>query len=172
MSKKKTKVAEVTTTGDIEANGIKIDGDMYWEGLVDAKNGIAKEILSQQHLVLELSKKYESTLNNDPSTYAAVEGLMKSIQDLANDIPAIMNRHQISGTFKSGKLDSSNIDDTLEYLEIASQYISISENLSNLISTAYLDIFAKLSLPLDDLSATIKEGNTQVDKVIKGGKLG
>ena len=168
--KKQTKkqVAVNPAKESIEVDGIKFDEDIYWEGLIDAKNGVTKEILAQQQLVLELAKKHEADLKANPSTLASVEGLMKAIQDLATDIPNIMARHQVDGKFKEGKLDATNIDDSLEYLEIASQYISIGENLSNLISTAYLDIFARLSLPTDNLSATIKKGNKELKNALKG----
>lgn len=176
MSKKKisTKVDNEnikteTAPVDVSVNDIEVDGDLYWEGLVDIRNDIVKEILTQQQLVLELSKKYEVALKKNPSTYAAVEGLMKSIQDLAADLPPLMQRHQVNGVFKTGDVKASgDIDDTLEYLDIGSQYIAINENLSNLISTAYLDIFAKLSLPISDLAQTIKDGKVEVENTIKG----
>jgi len=164
---KDTKKEEVAET--VEANDIKIEGSLYWDGLVTIKDELAREILTQQHLVLELAKKYEDTLSKDTELTHAANGLMGSVKDLAEDVAKILEQHKTAdGSFRMGEIKDDNADDALEYLRIASQYIAVGENLNNLVSTAYLDIFTKLSVDTKELSKVIEDGNEDIAKISKG----
>jgi len=165
MSKKK-KVKQTKT--NVSVGDVKVEEDLYWEGLVTLKNEVAESILKEQQLVLELSKVYAKELEKDKELYDAVKGLILSISDLANDVPPIMNEHMENGKFKEGLVDSENVDGILKYLNIGQQYIVITENIKNLMATAYLDIFTRLSVPTDDLKDVIKKGNENIEKVIEG----
>lgn len=135
---------ENKTNDSVEVSNIKIDEPLHWEGLVQIRKDLVTNVIEQQALVLELAKKYEEILKKDTETSHALNGLMLTIQDLATNIAEITKEHQDdNGNYFTGIAEGD--DAILDYLRIASTYISIEENLANLIATAYLDVFTKLT---------------------------
>lgn len=142
----------------IEANDIKISEPLHWDGLINMQASIVNAIMNQQALVLELSKKFESVLNNDPGTFAAVDGLMKSIHDIAIGVSQLQAQHKIKDVFRVGV--ATGEDEILDYLRIGAGYISAEENLANMMATAYLDIFTRLSVDtsqIEEMSEVVAE---------------
>jgi len=156
-------------TDTIEVNDVKVSGTFYWDGLNEEQAHVTKSIMSQQALVLELSKKFESILNKDQETFQAVDGLMKSIHDIAIGVSQLQAQHKDdNGAYLTGEV--SGDDDIMTYLRIGSGYISAEENLANMIATAYLDIFTKLSTDtsqLDEL-ADLKDKADTISGVANG----
>lgn len=142
---------------------IKMDEPIYWDGLIEMQAAIAKTMIEQQLFVLELSKKYKDALESDKSIFHAVSGLMLSIGDLAADLAGIQNLHKVDGAYRTGEIN--DIDGTMDYLRIASNYIAIEENLSNLMASAYLDIFSRLNIAktnIDELATTVIDGKQNI----------
>jgi hypothetical protein len=130
-------------TDNVEVNDIKVDGELFWEGLDQEQAHVTKNILAQQALVLELSKKFEHILKKDQNTFRAVDGLMKSIHDIAIGVSQLQAQHKIDGVYRVGVVVGD--DEILDYLRIGAGYVVAEENLANMIATAYLDIFTKLT---------------------------
>ena len=151
----------VDSTDTVEVNNIKVDGDLDWDGLVTERNNVVNDIINQQALVLEMSIKFKDILLKDEKLTHMMNGLMLSIQDLAENVAEITKSHKdANGEFFKGI--TKNDDETLEYLRIASTYIAIGENLANLIATAHVDIFSKLTTNkaiLDSIEEAKKEAN-------------
>ena len=143
---------------------------LLWEGLVELRASISQEILKQQAFVLEIAKANNDTLSKDAVLFQTVEGLMKSIGDLAHSVVEVEAAHKDeTGSFKTGEING--IDEQLEYLGIGNRYITINENLANLISAAYLEIFVKLNVggtTLAELNQAIAEGKAAVADTVKG----
>jgi len=145
----------------IEVNDVKVGEPLYWEGLNNEQQHVAKNIMSQQALVLGLSKKYGNILKEDQETFRAVDGLMKSIHDIALGVSQLQAQHKVDGAYRVGEVKGD--DEILDYLRIGAGYISAEENLANMLATAYLDIFTKLSTDtsqIDELSDLKDVANT------------
>jgi hypothetical protein len=156
MSKTKTKTQKVQPTEEVSidlsteednitTNGdIKIDEPLHWDSLLTERNNVVRDILTQQAMLIELSKKYRDILLEDNDTAHIINGLVSSIQDLAENVAEITKQHQgEDGKFFTGLADDD--DAILDYLRIASTYISIEENLANLITTGYAEVFTRLT---------------------------
>jgi len=149
------KEESVETTETVEVNEIKMDEPIYWESLLNIREDLVKNIIQQQATILELVKRYEKELETDTETAKAIDGISLSIQDLAKNVAEITNKHKnADGSFKKGLID--NDDDMLEYLNYASTYVAIDENLANLLATAYIDVISRLTTDTI-LKAQIKE---------------
>ena len=138
-----TEATTEETTDSVEVNDIKIDEPLYWESLVTERTNLVNNIIQQQAIVLELARRYEKELAEDEDTAKALNGLILSIEDLAKNVAEITEKHRVDGKFREGKID--NDDDILEYLNYASTYVAIGENLANLLATAYIDVISRLT---------------------------
>jgi len=166
---KKKNEENVTQPADtVEVNNIKVDGDLDWHGLVTERANVVNDIINQQALVLEMSIKFKDVLLKDEKLTHAMNGLMLSIQDLAENVAEITKSHKdANGKYFEGI--AKNDDEVLEYLRIASTYIAIGENLANLISTAHVDIFSRLTTNKAILNS-INEAKAESDKITNGVK--
>ena len=130
----------------------EVDDELNWDDLPKLKKEVTDELLKQQAFILELAKVYKKQLEANPATYKFVEGLMLSLKDLAMKIPelnaAIKNR--------TGIVD--NVDDKLDYLNIAAGYINTQESITSLVSNGYLEIVSSLNLNVDKLKDAINNG--------------
>jgi len=136
-----------------------------WNDLNEMHRDIAKTIIEQQYLVLELYNANKEVVDSDKITKAKLEGLTLSIQNFSKDIVDLKNQ------FSDRTGNAENIDDRMDYLSIATAYVSVNEKLANIMSTSYLDIFTKLSVNATDMSKlkdTVTDGKKSVDEVLNG----
>ena len=153
----------VKNTDTVEANNLKIEGELNWDGLISERTKVVTDIINQQALVLEMSIKFKEILLKDEKLTHAMNGLILSIQDLAENVAEVTNQHKDNeGKFYSGV--ATGDDATLEYLRIASTYIAVEENLVNLITTAHVDIFSKLTTNNTILEA-VKDNKNTAEKI-------
>lgn len=137
----------------------EIDDELNWDGIPQLKKDVAQELLKQQAFILELAKVYKNDLDANPKAYKFVEGLMLSLQDLAVQLS------DLDSTIKGRKGIVDNIDDKLDYLNIATNYINIQETITSLASNGYLEIISSLNLNVDKLKETIEQGKEDIKHV-------
>ena len=152
---KKKEDVELDTDPAIEPE-FEIDDELNWDGLPQFKKEVVQELLKQQAFILELSKVYKKQLEANPSTYKFVEGLMLSLKDLA------MQLAELDGAINNRTGVVDNVDDKLEYLNIATAYINIQESITSLVSNGYLEIVSSLNLNVDKLKETITQGKEDI----------
>jgi len=134
----------------------EIDDELNWDGLPQLRKEVTEELLKQQAFILELSKVYKKQLEDSPSTYKFIEGLMLSLKDLA------MQLAELDGAIKNRVGVVDNVDDKLEYLNIATTYINIQESITSLVSNGYLEVVSSLNLNVDKLKETIDQGKEDI----------
>jgi len=152
---KKKEDVELDTDPAIEPE-FEIDDELNWDGLPQFKKEVVQELLKQQAFILEWSKVYKKQLEANPATYKFVEGLMLSLKDLA------MQLAELDGAINNRTGVVDNVDDKLEYLNIATAYINIHESITSLVSNGYLEIISSLNLNVDKLKETINQGKEDI----------
>ena len=155
---------------------------IFWEELLLAKREAGQEILQQQALIVELNKVHEKEVSVDTELQETIAGLQKTLQFLAVDVNTISLSHStetevisiagedvtIGKEFKKGLIPDG--EDQLDYINIASQYLSINDKVAHLAGTAYLDVFTRLKVSTMELNQVIEDGKEDIAKIDKGGK--
>jgi len=140
---------------------------LKWDFLKEEFERVGKDIVYQQALVVELTKKYEDKINKDKELFHAVSGFIKSLTDLAEELREISNEHRDKeGKFYTGEIDSEDMDSQLTYFRVAEMYLNKSTILANILATAYMDIFIKLQIDTD--MSEIKNIKHLTDELKKG----
>jgi len=152
----------------------EVPDNMYWDDLIDLKNETVRLLLAQQQLLIQLAEYHKAEVSINVPLNEAVNGLMKSYQDVGVEIRKTMDRHL---TFDNGNITiirsglvSKDNDEYLEYISIAGEYIGAQELIGNLSTTAYLDIFAQLKvseLDLTKLRETYENGMTLIKNAME-----
>jgi len=151
--------------------GISIDTTMkddalYWDGLIEMREDLLKSIFVQNSIILELVQTHEAAINASKEIYEQSDGLIKSIQDINKDVELISAKHTLNGELRRGIIDTST-NDPEKYLYIGTEYVNLTETLSNLMSTAYLDIFTKLKISTAGVKDAIDQGNAAVNDIVE-----
>ena len=135
------------------------DDELSWDDMPRLREEVTEELLKQQAFILELAKAYAEPLKEHKEVYKFIEGLILSLKDLANQIVKL--NEQAKG--KTGVVN--DIDDKLDYLNIATEYVNIQENIISLISNGYLEIVSSLDLNVDAIKEVIEKGKEDIKNV-------
>lgn len=171
-------------TQNTKADNRIFEEKVNWEDLILARNEAVDTLMKQQVLFLGLVENYKEKIDSDPKAFAIVDGVLKSFKDIAVDIISLSVQHaeetkEVNGNtqvtkFRSGPVDVSDDDsnEELDYLRIATGYVSITEKLAFIASSAYLDVFTSLKIPTDDLNKVITSSVDELNKTVKDNKDG
>lgn len=173
MSKKQPN-KEIKASVDTNDNNVEDvqEEELTWDELKEMRDDVAKTIIGQQVQVHELAKAHADILEKDQDTLDTVKGLMESLNDIAEELQETSLKHAKVTTgnkvveFKKGNVERGD-DEELTYIRIAGEYITITEKVSTLASTAYLDIFTKLKVDdttTKNLVEAVAEGVSDVAK--------
>jgi len=143
---------------------VKIDDSVVtWEALDASYTDLAKDIVKQQYLIIEMAKSNETAIGADKELSTAVIGLTQSLGDLAKECVAVRSKHTGLGV---GPIDKEDEDNITLYIQCEHEYVSIGEKYLNLSSVAVLDIFTRLQVD----TTGIKKLQKDIEKDTTHGK--
>ena len=152
----------------------KADRDsLSWDDLLIARTDAIESIVTQQYIVAGFSEKHQKLLEEKPEVNAQLLGLSKSLQDLVFEATTIGLEHstkeqvvtigdkeiKVPVSFKTGKVDTTVVDE-LEFIGIGGKYITLSEQVIDMTSTAYIDVYSELKVDASELKDLVKNGGT------------
>lgn len=147
---------------------------MYWEDLMDFVGKITNGILNNSAMIDQLSKEYSKEIEAEQDLKLLVNGFKLSLQDLSLSTRNTMNRHvtfendQIVDN-KKGLVDPDS-EDVFTFLNIANEYIIITDKLDALSSNGYLNIFTKLKAynqqDYQNLEKKVMSGTKEKNKIL------
>ena len=150
--KNKENVAEPLATIKME------DNECNWDAANAEKENIIKDIIDLQMLVVTMVKANERVIDSDKKIYDTVTGLMKTIDDAANEVKELSLTHKnLSGIIKP-----ENDDEILTFLKTLNEYNNIGEKVSVLTSTAITDILTLINFSNSDVLKTSINVQTEI----------
>jgi len=132
-----------------------------WEELSDMHVEILKDINGFKGLDLSMRDLIKETIDN------GVRHAEVTTTKEAGDGTVI----EFATSFKSGLVKESDAldedDAAMDYLNIASNYISIQDKVTSLMSLGWVDLFVRLKIPTDKIEDVVNSGHADIDKAIK-----
>lgn len=146
----------------LDGSSKKLDKVTYkWDTLIEEYEHTANDIVTQLSLCDELCKLYGDPLSKNPELNNTVIGLIKTYQDLADDVLKHSEQHKENGQWKRGTIDENDVDSIMYFINILGMYTAIQERIARLASRGYLDIVTQImsnpEFQNDEILANAKE---------------
>ena len=146
----------------LDGSSKKLDNVTYkWDTLIEEYEHTANDIVTQLSLCDELCKLYGDPLSKNPELNNTVIGLIRTYQDLADDIHKQADKHKENGEWKKGLIQEDDVDSIMYYVNILGMYTAIQERIARLASKGYLDVVTQImsdpEFQNDEVLANAKE---------------
>lgn len=157
---------------------------MMWEELKLMFEETRNELIKQQMLVSETIKHVSALMEQDPKLCAAMHGLIKCFTDIAIKLKQNATYHMKIDEntnsiveYKQGVIDEDDVDSTLAFTQIMTNYINAQEQITHIVSTGFLEVFTLIKanddtlLSNEDLAkipAAYEEGQKEILETMKG----